>query len=497
LAPATGIAGNSITVTVAPNTGWQLKAGSLKVNNDAAAITGAGPTYTFTMPAADAEVTAEFEQLSYTITKGTMSGGDIAFSPAAGPYHYGDPITVTVTPVTGYRLRAGGLKYNSTPITSGGPANYSFTMPAADVTITAVFEPIPAASYSITVASGIPHGSISTSPSGSAFSGQLITVTVTPETGYQLQAGSLKYNNSTAITSGGPINYSFTMPAANVTITAVFEPAVSYSITVSSGSHGSISTIPSGTALSGQPITVTVTPETNYQLQAGSLKYNGTAISGTGPNYFFTMPAADVTVTAAFEKAPVPVAGVSVTPATASLTVGGSVTLTAHINPSNADTTGVSWTSSDPTNVTVSGNGLNATVTVVTDPGQPVTITAKTNDGDYTDDCSITVASGAGLVVNFNGFGNESINLLQDTENDLSKSNRDMLTITYTGGGYAEWYLDGEPYSKYGSSGTVCYIYAHDDNIDSDMTTGKHYLSALVHNGTTWLSKEVSFRVVE
>ncbi|MDR2258716.1 MAG: hypothetical protein LBE14_06165, partial [Treponema sp.] len=98
----------------------------------------------------------------------------------------------------------------------------------------------PPAVYTVSVAAGIPNGVITVNPA-SAEEGALITVTATPNTGYQLQAGSLKYNDGTdhAITGTA-----FTMPAANVTVTAVFEPAgaAQYSITIDpSITDGSIS----------------------------------------------------------------------------------------------------------------------------------------------------------------------------------------------------------------------------------------------------------------
>jgi hypothetical protein len=53
----------------------------------------------------------------------------------------------------------------------------------------------------------------------------------------------------------------------------------------------------------GTQITLTVNPAANYKLKSGSLKVNNgsVTVSGNGP-YTFTMPAANVTVTARFEK---------------------------------------------------------------------------------------------------------------------------------------------------------------------------------------------------
>jgi trimeric autotransporter adhesin len=85
----------------------------------------------------------------------------------------------------------------------------------------------------------IDGGSIIANPS-SATAGTTINLTITPNAGSQLMAGTLKYNNGTTdtIINGN----SFVMPAANVTITAQFEadiaPPVLSNVTPNSASVG-------------------------------------------------------------------------------------------------------------------------------------------------------------------------------------------------------------------------------------------------------------------
>ncbi|TEB07053.1 Listeria-Bacteroides repeat domain protein [Pelotomaculum schinkii] len=81
------------------------------------------------------------------------------------------------------------------------------------------------ATYSVTVDSAITGGSIAVNPaSGSA--GDTITVSVTPDSGKQLVAGSLQYtaDNGTTYTEITATDgvYSFVLPAANVIVTAQF-----------------------------------------------------------------------------------------------------------------------------------------------------------------------------------------------------------------------------------------------------------------------------------
>ncbi|MBR0469788.1 MAG: hypothetical protein IJJ55_01080, partial [Clostridia bacterium] len=56
--------GQTVTIIIAPNNGYQLKADSVKVNGGEVTVTN----NTFTMPEKNVTVTAEFEQIKYTIT---------------------------------------------------------------------------------------------------------------------------------------------------------------------------------------------------------------------------------------------------------------------------------------------------------------------------------------------------------------------------------------------------------------------------------------------
>ncbi len=89
----------------------------------------------------------------------------------------------------------------------------------------------------------------------------------------------------------------------------------------------------------------------------------------------------------------VAVTGVSVAPASASLSVGGTVDLTATVAPANATDKGLSWKSGDAAVATVvpANDGVSAQVTGVA-PGT-ATITVTTDDGAFTATCDITVTA--------------------------------------------------------------------------------------------------------
>ena len=151
----------------------------------------------------------------YDVTIGTMTGGTVTASETRA--RAGETITLTVTPAAGMRLVPGSLKYNDTTVTGGTFPTFTFTMPGANVTVTAEFESI---GHAVTIASGITGGTV-TADKTRADAGETVTVTVAPATGMRLVPGSLRYND-TAITGTAP--YTFTMPDASVVITAEFEP---------------------------------------------------------------------------------------------------------------------------------------------------------------------------------------------------------------------------------------------------------------------------------
>jgi hypothetical protein len=303
--PASAPAGTIVTLTVTPETGYELKSGTLayRYTGGEGVPAESGAAYTFTMPAADVTVHAEFERVTHTITTTGLINGAVSANPASAPA--GTTVTLTVTPGEDYELTSGTLKYRyadeeGTP--SGSGTTYTFTMPAADVTIHAEFERI---THTITT-TGLIDGAVSANPA-SATAGTLVTLTVTPGEDHVLTSGTLKYQytGGEGTPSGSGPAYTFTMPAADVTVHAEFE-RITHTITTTGLINGAVSANPAS-APAGTTVTLTVTPHTNYVLKSGSLIYrtdgDGTPIrisQGGGTTYTFEMPPADITVYAEF-----------------------------------------------------------------------------------------------------------------------------------------------------------------------------------------------------
>ena len=89
------------------------------------------------------------------------------------------------------------------------------------------------------------------------------------------------------------------------------------------------------------------------------------------------------------EQSSVAVTGVTINE-TASIEVGKSISLIASISPSEATNKTVTW-NVDNANCTITPNGLSCTIKGVTEGSSIVTVT--TEDGDYTDSCTVTITA--------------------------------------------------------------------------------------------------------
>lgn len=264
------IAGDTVMLTILPETGYRLKAGTLRQNGTA--ISGSS----FTMPSTNVSITAEFEMVSYSIAITPSVHGTVAADRTTATY--GERVELSISIDLGYKLKNGGLRVNGAAI-----AGTSFNMPPEDIIITAEFEP---SIFEIIVAP-MPRAVVTTDKTFATV-GEPVNVTVTPNIGYRLKAGTLKVNGIEIADN------EFLMPASVATITAEFEP-IEYNITIASVEHGAI-TASKTTATIGEAVRITVTPSSGYRLVTGSLKVNGMTTGTT-----FIMGAADAVISAQFE----------------------------------------------------------------------------------------------------------------------------------------------------------------------------------------------------
>ena len=159
-------------------------------------------------------------QVQYTVT--VLTDGSGSATASATTAAAGDTVTLTASPSSGYHFERWEVVFSGVTISGN-----TFTMPASPVTVKAVFEKNPyiPPTYAVTVPE-TPGGTVTVSPSR-ASSGRTVTITATPDLGYELESLTVldSRGNEIALTDKGGGKYTFTMPASRVTVEASFTPA--------------------------------------------------------------------------------------------------------------------------------------------------------------------------------------------------------------------------------------------------------------------------------
>ena len=320
----------TVTLTAKPATGYALKAGSVKVTYKDAdnteqpvevkADTEKANTYTFAMPAYPVNVSAEFVK-EYKVTAAPADNGTVTVDPAAAVE--GTDVTVTVTAADNYQLKADSLTYSyqigedkkteKLTLTDG---KATFKMPAADVTVDAKFEAIPAKTYGIT--SDVTNGTAKLSVETAAV-GDTVEVTFTANgENYKLEESSVRYEKKDDTSTAKALTltddkYSFTMPDYDVVVKAVFAKTT-HTVTCNV-TNGTATVDPTGEIKEGTNVTVTFKPDedkANYvlkenpKLDSGNLHTTLNVSDGVGT---FNMDKNDVIITAEFVEPTTPSEG--------------------------------------------------------------------------------------------------------------------------------------------------------------------------------------------
>ncbi|MFR9171902.1 InlB B-repeat-containing protein [Evtepia sp.] len=163
-------------------------------------------------------------KLYYDITLYTVTvNGSYAQTTGAGNYAEGATVAIDAGTRSGYTFD-GWTSADGVTFANAGSAQTTFTMPAGDVTVTAGFTRISSGptTYAIT-APDAENGTVRVSPSR-ASRGTTVTITVTPDEGYELESLTVldSRDNEISLTDKGDGKYTFTMPAGRVTVEASF-----------------------------------------------------------------------------------------------------------------------------------------------------------------------------------------------------------------------------------------------------------------------------------
>ena len=288
-------------------------------------------TLTLTMPAYNVKAEPYYSNIPYNITPVNCT---VDKTEAAK----GDTVTATRRKpeanerFTGWTVKVNGVKQPDDFLTpdADDPTKVSFVMPAENVEIKANFEGNPTLNIGDHVTANI-DGSDASVPSGSAVPvGETVHLTaIAPEgqhfTGWTVKVGGEEQKADTFLTTpdeSDPTKVTFTMPSENVEVTANFASNPTLNPTLRVGDHvtatieGSDASVPSGSTVpvpKNKIVHLTATAPGQHFI-SWTVKVNGVEQDPTflkpdaddPTKVTFTMPDANVEVTATFADDPIP-----------------------------------------------------------------------------------------------------------------------------------------------------------------------------------------------
>jgi len=316
VAGSRALAGDQITVTEAGSdehllfNRWQLTSSTPLVHPSDNWETS--KSFTFTMPEGNVTLTADYKQLyDLTVTGGTIVDENGDTGETTGIYLPGTEVTVAFTGSTGiedqFEKWTGGDNIIDAPSNWRNSSTFTFKMPKGNVTLEAEYK----TAYTLTVADGKGTILVNGVEGSRALAGDEITVTETGSDEHHLF-------NSWQLTSSTPLvrpsdnwenskEFTFTMPAGNVTLKADYKQL--YDLTVTGGTivdESSDTGKPSGIYLPGTEVTIQFT-ESDEITEQFKQWTGGENITDADPanwqnseRFTFTMPDSAVTLTAAY-----------------------------------------------------------------------------------------------------------------------------------------------------------------------------------------------------
>lgn len=291
------------TFTITPSNGYHIS--DVLVDNISV---GQVNNYTFTSVTANHSISASFAQSTPHLVTATAGEGGTILPAGAVTVYEGTTQVFNVNPATGYKISDVLVD----GISIGRVSSYVFTNITGDHSISVTFEPTP--TYTVNITAG-PGGTVS--PIGNLVVNESSdhTFSIRPDEGYRITNVLID-----GISAGAVTTYTLTNITANHTISATFE-IMTYSITASSGSGGSVS--PSGilTMNHGTSQTFTFQPETGYRIS--DVRVDNISV-GTPAEYTFNNIISDHTISVSF--------AIIVNTITSSAQAGGTISPSGNIS---------------------------------------------------------------------------------------------------------------------------------------------------------------------
>jgi len=225
------------------------------------------------------------EQYTIAVEASPANGGTVA---GGGTFYEGSHHNLTATPAAHYTFT--GWQLNGSIVSTDNPYNITVT---GDATYTAVFTEMSQYNVAVNQTEG---GTITADPT-TAYPGDVVTLTVSENSGYFFVEWNVVGANNQTVTV---TNNQFTMPESNVTVTAVFTSG--FEVTLIQTANGSIGADKTTAIQPGETVTLTATPDNGCVFLAWYVYKTGSprdVISVVNDEWFF-MPSSDVTVQAIF-----------------------------------------------------------------------------------------------------------------------------------------------------------------------------------------------------
>ena len=298
--------------------GWSLAKGSAKLMNPPANWENS-ETFTFTMPAGNVSLKADYKQLyDLTVKGGTIDGesGD-----TSGIYLPGTQVTVHFTESTDIAKQFKQWTYEGTrpeaPEGTGSEGGWdsskekkdiTFTMPTGDVTLKAEYKDV----YTVSVENERGTVLVNGEERTQALAGETVKVKTSDtffDAYHQFNGWSLTSGTEPTDLPGGwqtSREFTFTMPAGNVNLKADYKQL--YDLTVTGGTVVDENGDTFGIYLPGTKVTVTFTESTDIDKQFKQWTDCDNITDATPTNwqtsetFTFTMPADNVTLSAEYRK---------------------------------------------------------------------------------------------------------------------------------------------------------------------------------------------------
>ena len=350
--------------------------------------------------------TSEGQSGTATITVSTVPVASVTVTPATASVQVGQTMQLTATPkdANGNSLSGRAITWSSgsTAVATVSASGVVSGVAAGSATITATSEG-QSGGATITV-STVPVASVTVNPATTSVQvGQTVQFAATPKdaSGNPLSGRSVSWassNTAVATVSASGLVTGVTTGAATITATSEGKSGTA-AITVSTVLVASVTVSPASASVQvGQTVQLTATPkDANGNLLAGrtvTWASSNTAVATVSASGLVTGGAAgSATITATSEGqsgsatitvSTVPVASVTVNPATASVQVGQTVQLTATPQDANGNSLPgrtITWSSGSTAVATVSASGL---VTAVAAGAATITATSEGQSGSAT-----------------------------------------------------------------------------------------------------------------